>query len=231
MLDILKSDITAIQLNRDFRYCSIFNIYNYCTNNNTTNALELYLNTNLTTVLPHPSDHMFWFSDFNRHHPLWEEDKNHWLFNNNNLITPLLDLINEYEMVLTLPPGIPTYKTATGNWMRLDNVLHSNNQSNPIITCNVKLSMYPPCTDHLLIITELNLSVTQATSSHTCNLHQANFALINDKLQDKIDLIGPVKRLHRKEEINTSVNNLVQAIRDIINKVVRPSKPSPYVKR
>ena len=76
MLDIPNSDITAIQLKGEFGHCTIFNIYNDCTNNDTTDALKLYLDTNLLIALPHPLDHMFWFGDFNRHCPLWEEDKN-----------------------------------------------------------------------------------------------------------------------------------------------------------
>ena len=52
---------------------------------------------------------------------------------------------------------ISTYETASSNWMRMDNVWWSNNPLNPIITCNIKPSLCPPCTDHLPIITELNL--------------------------------------------------------------------------
>ena len=107
-LDIPNNDITAIQLKGEFGHCTLFNVYNDCTNNCSTDALKLYLDTNPNKVLPHPLDHMFWCGNFNRHHPLWEEDKNCRLFNNNNLINPLLDLINEHEMVLALPPGIST---------------------------------------------------------------------------------------------------------------------------
>lgn len=155
-LDIPNSNITTIQLKGDFEHCTLFNVYNNCTNNHTTDAHKLYLDANLNEVLPHPSNHMFWCSNFIRHHPLWEEDKNCLLFNNDNLINPLLDLINEHEMVLVLPQGIPTYKTASGNWMRPDNIWQSSNPLNPIITCNVKPSL---CTDHLPIITELDLSI------------------------------------------------------------------------
>ena len=54
---------------------------------------------------------MLWFGNFNRHHPLWEEDKNRRLFSPPHLIDPLIDTIQEFDMILALPPGIPTYKS------------------------------------------------------------------------------------------------------------------------
>ena len=44
---------------------------------------------------------------------------------------------------MALPSGIPTLETALGNWTRPDNVWHSNNPSNPIISCNTKPSIRP----------------------------------------------------------------------------------------
>lgn len=76
ILDIPHSDITALSLKGDFSHCSIFNIYNSCTDNDTIDTLNNYLTNNARTALPTPSDHMFWFGDFNRHHPLWESDDN-----------------------------------------------------------------------------------------------------------------------------------------------------------
>ena len=75
-LKIHHSDITAICLKGVFGHCTIFNIYNNCTNNSTTDALHTYLRSNMATALPTPTDHMLWLRDFNRHHPLWEEDRN-----------------------------------------------------------------------------------------------------------------------------------------------------------
>ena len=159
-LNIQHSDITVIHLKGDFRHCSIFNIYNNCDDNSTTNSLHAYLTANPTLALPSPTDHMLWLSDFNRHHLLWEEDRNHRLYNLAALIDPLMDLISNYDMLLTLPLGIPTYETTNGNWTRPDSTWQLNNPINPIILCNVNPSLCPPCTDHLPIITELNLEIS-----------------------------------------------------------------------
>ena len=42
-LDIPHSDISVIRLSGDFGSCSIFNIYNDCTNNNTIHTLKTFL--------------------------------------------------------------------------------------------------------------------------------------------------------------------------------------------
>ena len=76
-LNIPDSNISAICLKGDFGHCSIFNIYNDCNYNSTTDMLRLFLDTNPVEALPHSTDHMFWMANFNRHHPLWEEDRNH----------------------------------------------------------------------------------------------------------------------------------------------------------
>ena len=121
-LNIQHSDITTIHLKGNFGFCSIFNIYNNCNNNSTTNSLHAFLNVNPASALSSPTDHMLWLGDFNRHHPLWEEDKNCRLFNPLALIDPLIDLISKYDMILTLPLGIPTYETANRNWTRPDSI-------------------------------------------------------------------------------------------------------------
>ena len=109
-LPMPHSDITAIHLKGELGYCSIFNKYNDCTNNSTIDALHTYLPNNLASILPSSTDHILWLSDFNRDHLLWEEDKNRRLFNPPQLINPLINIIQVYNMDLALPQGIPTYK-------------------------------------------------------------------------------------------------------------------------
>ena len=178
-LTIHHSDIMAIHLKGGFGHCSIFNIYNDCKNNHSTDALHTYLRMNLASALPLPTDHMFLIGNFNKHHLLWEEDRNCRLFNLPWLIDPLINIIQEYDMVLALPSGIPTYEMVLRNWTRPNNIWHSNNPSNPIIICNVKPSICPPCADHLPIITSLDLAITQAVTFPSWNIHWANFISIN----------------------------------------------------
>ena len=68
--DIPSGDITTIHLRGDFSCCTIFNIYNDCTNNNTIRSLNNYLATHAHTLTPEPTNHMIWCGDFNCCHPL-----------------------------------------------------------------------------------------------------------------------------------------------------------------
>jgi len=71
-------------------------------------CLDNFSNTNPTMVRPTATDHMIWLGDFNRHHPMWEEDDNSHLFEPENYISPFLDLSYENDMLLA---GILTYQT------------------------------------------------------------------------------------------------------------------------
>ena len=231
VLNIPHSNISALHLRGDFGACSIFNIYNNSNDNSTIDALRTYLESNPTEALLRSTDHMLWIGDFNRHHPLWEEDRNRRLFNGESSISLLLDLLNAHNMLLSLPPGIPTYETTNGNWTRPDNVWRSNNLVGPIVSCNIKPSLRPPHADHLPIITELDLALRRVNPPPTCNMREANFNTINNKLHNKLITLGPAKQLHCKEDISPAVDSLVKAITEAVNETTPPSKPSPYTKR
>ena len=230
-LDIPCSDIMAVRLKGDFSYCSIFNIYNDCTNNNTTTALQNYLSTHSSEALPSPTDHMLWLGDFNQHHPLWETNDNRHLYNSADMINPLIDLITEHNMVIALPPEIPTYETVTSNWTHPDNVWRNDNPNDPITICDVDPAIRPPQADHLPIITVLDLPILRASTFPTCNMCEANFETINEKLQALLANRGPAQRIWSKEELEMAVNALVETIQEVLDQEVSTTKPSPFTKR
>ncbi|KAF8218530.1 hypothetical protein L208DRAFT_1004554, partial [Tricholoma matsutake] len=121
-LDIHCNNITAVHFSGEFGSISIFNIYNDCTYNNVLLLLHSFLTTSFPLARPTPHDQMLWISNFNRHHSLWELETNRRLNSTRQTIDPLLDLLHDFDMVLTLPLGIPTLEMATGNWTRPDNV-------------------------------------------------------------------------------------------------------------
>lgn len=55
---------------------------------------------------------MIWLEDFNRHHPLWDNDSNHRLFTSEALARAeiLVDLVTEWDMHMALPKDICTLK-------------------------------------------------------------------------------------------------------------------------
>ena len=44
------------------------------------------------------------------------------LFDTEDNIAPLINLLYKYDMVLALPKGIPTLQTSAGNWTRPDDM-------------------------------------------------------------------------------------------------------------
>ena len=104
-LDIPNTnDITAIQLKNAIRVISIFNIYNDCTHSRNENILNSFLINNRNNLLASKRYHMIWAGDFNRHHPMWDND------NDIHLFTPqatgqaenLIELIANHDLHMAL---------------------------------------------------------------------------------------------------------------------------------
>ena len=82
---------------------------------------------------------MLWCSNFNRHHPLWDEDQNHHLFTASALQAAdrLLEKITDHNMVMVLPKDIPTLEAkSTKNWTWPHNVFCSTNTEECIVLCD-----------------------------------------------------------------------------------------------
>ena len=161
----MHSDVTAVRFMGDHSSLSLFNIYNKITNNDTISCLDSFLDRHKQLVRPSITDSVVWLGDFNRHHPLWEDDSNKRLFESTEYITPLLNLLYKNEMLLVLPKCIPTYQTAVGNWTRPDKVWRSSSPDNLISRCKVVPAMRLPMADHLPIVTELALPLPSSRSA------------------------------------------------------------------
>ena len=174
ILPLMHSNITAVRFKGTNGFLLIFNIYNEITNNDTLTCLDLFLDLNAPLVQPTNSDGVLWIGDFNCHHPMWEEDSNEHLFEPEEYISPLIDLLYKNDMLLALPKGIPTLQTPTGNWTRPDNVWRNNTPDNPIVCCDTVPAICPPLADHMPIITILDLPLPRSSAATTLNFRAAN---------------------------------------------------------
>ena len=147
----------------------MFNFYNEITNSDTLKALDLFYEHNKRLICPTNSNSILWLGDFNQHHPMWEDDSNECLFEPEEFIAPLINLLYKCHMVLVLPKGIPTLQTPAGNWTRPNNVWHSNTPEDPIQQCDTVPAIYPPLVDHLPVITILDLPLPRSFSLPTLN--------------------------------------------------------------
>ena len=93
IIPVMHSDVTAVRFKGEHGFLSLFNIYNEITNNDTISYLDSFLDHHKHIVRPSGSDNVVWLGDFNRHHPIWEDDSNERLFEPTEFISPLLDLL------------------------------------------------------------------------------------------------------------------------------------------
>src|SRR6266481_4386627 len=157
-----SNNVTVLQFSLPPGCLTIFNIYNDCTHSDTLSKLHQYLDQHSADLLASEVDHMIWCSNFNRHHPLWDEEHNKHLFmaSASVAVQLLLSLLEEHNMIMLLPKGIPTLQLmATGNWTRVDNVFATANMEGLVVICDTAPGQRGPSTDHVPVLTTLELSV------------------------------------------------------------------------
>ena len=157
--------------------------------------LDSYLDRNAQLVRPSRQDSVVWLGDFNRHHPIWEDDANERLFETEEYIAPLIELLYKNKMLLTLPKGIPTFQLAAGSWTRPDNVWHCNTPDDPIARCDVISAIRPPLADHLPVITILDPPPPRVDEPHTLDFRQANWIKVNENLAQRLEAELPAERI------------------------------------
>ena len=134
----------------------IFNIYNNCTHLDTIHHLDQYINTERCNIIQLNTDTMLWCRDFNCHHPMWDEERNHHLFTTAATMEAekLITLIADYNMAMTLPKHLTTLQSmSTKNWTRVDNVFCTDNVVDSIVRCDTNPSMCGPGTGHIPVLT------------------------------------------------------------------------------
>jgi len=188
-------DVVIIQLETSGGQCTVVNIYNDNTHNETVDALERFLNDNIQELQPAEGDHMLWLGDFNRHHPLWDEDHNSHLFMAAALEASgkLLELVTDYSMVQILPKDVPTLQSSsTQSWTRPDNVFCTEHTSGYLVSCNTAPEKQGPKTDHLPILTILEMSTTASDESPSWNYRSVDWEKFHSSLKDSLtELAGP----------------------------------------
>ena len=88
----------------------IFNIYVNCTHSEALVTLGQAIHNNRCHILGCPTDHIIWCGDFNKHHVMWDEERNHHLFTASALLATneLISYVAEFNLVMALPQGLPT---------------------------------------------------------------------------------------------------------------------------
>jgi len=233
-LKIQSSDITAIRITTNARTVLIFNVYNDNNHNQSIKTLANEWEQHEAEWSQLPATEIIVLGDFNRHHCTWETRHNDHLTSPDRLLNPLLDLIVNMRLEMALPHDTPTLEARnTGNWTRPDNVWRNSDSPSPFIACDVDPSLRPGLTDHLPIISVIDLTYIPSKQVERFNFKNVDWDNYNATLERHLMeltamLANPLDTMEKTER---ATNLLFEAISDTTREVVPPIKITPHTKR
>lgn len=133
-----SSNVVAVTATTEAGQLDIYNIYLDCTHSQALTPLTETISTWERAALRETPKHLMLVGNFNRHHPLWDEDWNHHLFTTSNLqaAQKIIDIQERLDRTQALPKGIPTLAASnSGNYTRPDNTFISAVLTQMISTC------------------------------------------------------------------------------------------------
>ena len=167
------------------------------------------------SVLASESDHMMWCRDFNRHHPLWDEERNgHLLIAGVSAAAQLLiALLEDFNMVILLPEGIPMLQSmVTKNLTRVDNVFAMYNTEHLVVACDTDLRQWGPDTNHVPVLTTLDLVILAAAATSHRNFRATDWPKFHQTLTDQLDNIPGPCALLNEAQFQGAVGDLMTAL-------------------
>ena len=206
-LDIHDGDISAILIRGSWGRIAIFNAYIDCTHDRgieeLARATRAYEDDN--NRAPGTPTHTLWIGDFNRHHPHWDRPMDNRLFTPEALHSAekLISTVAEAGLDLALPPQIPTHKhNVTKKWSRLDQVFLSEHSMDTLISCDALRHTPGICTDHLPILTTLNMAVTHAPTKTIENFREVDWEKFRAELGRSLAQLGLPEPIRNKASLN-----------------------------
>jgi hypothetical protein len=216
-IDFPSSDVTAVQLTGAWGKLSIFNIYNDCEHNDTIMALSKFQreHVNILERMEQGSAHVIWLGDFNRHHPHWDDHNDTHLFTKDAIKAAeiLIEAMAKAGLELVLPRGIPTHiHNASKQWTRLDQVFISKQSTELITVCDTMTSDRGIKTNHLPILTKLNLATSISEESAMRNFRDVDWETFNKVLGGLLSAAGPVVTINTQLQLNSTCDKLTKAL-------------------
>ena len=175
-----------------------------------------------------------WLGDFNRHHTLWDEERNAHLFTKMALeaTQPLLDMISRYDMQMALLKDIPTLEAcATKNFMRVDNVFCSAELYDRFKSCNTFPHWRLQKTDHMPIISILKIELERIVQVEKYNFKLTDWEEFRKTLANKLADVQDMEELTLIEAFEEQIQQVDRAIKTAIKEHILVIKPSLYMKR
>jgi hypothetical protein len=178
-----------------------------------------------------------WLGDFNRHHPLWDNDDQEQLFTNRALqdANHLIQAAMHAEMLMALPKGINTYQTPHRTWTRPDNVWVTTDLIDLVVRCNIAPEMRPVNADHLPILMELDVGVDRSQVVESYAWTKVDPDTYRDALREAFTAkVGPApERIETVEQlvrICLLIDEAIQSVTENPN-IVPKVRISPFTRR
>lgn len=141
-------------------------------------------------------------------------------------------IMADYGLSQALPKDKPTLQScSTKNWTRPDNVCCTDHTLNSFIVCDTAPRLRAPKTDHVPILSILEMEIPHTTTTVTNNYREVDWEKFNESLATHLQLIPPPAELTNREEFQTVAQNLFKTLEEVINEQVPKSKPNPHAKR
>ena len=235
-LDFPSGDVTVIQITGAWGKLTLFNIYNDGMHGNTIRLLTKYHRDNRANIesTTNGNAHTLWVGDFNRHHPYWDDPGDDRLFTREATLAAelLIDAVADTGLELALPQGLPTHcHSATKRWSRLDQVFISEHSVSMITSCNTLPDHRGINTDHLPILTELNLAMDTLEVDPIPNFREVDWDKFRKTLDGHLEAIKREAAITNQRQLDTRCANLTKAIQATIRDQVPTTEVTPRSKR
>ncbi|KAG2115043.1 hypothetical protein DEU56DRAFT_690882, partial [Suillus clintonianus] len=133
---------------------------------------------------------------------------------------------------MALPKDKPTLQsTSSGNWTRPDNVFCTAHTLDSFSTCNTAPRRRPPCTDHVPILSTLDLKIPRSSTSTSFNFRDVDWDTFRGCLIRNLANYPDPQVLTTEVQFQEAATNLSTALKLTIEEKVPKSKPSPHAKR
>ena len=212
------NDVTTIQMAGEYGQLTIINIYNDCTHSRTLWAVCKFIHANHNKVLSRLDDHLIWAGDFNRHHPLWDNELDDRLFTLRALEDAgmLIEILANLNLKMALLKGQPTLEhLVTKNFLCPDNVWCTEDAFDLIIHCfdliihcEVDPSLRPLATDHFPIATYIDLPQEHMMLKTSYNFRTVDWEDFQENLASWLLKIPPPQPLTTNQQFQQAAEDL-----------------------
>ena len=220
-------DVTGIRLKIDRHTLIIVNVYNDCNNNDSINKVSNFLSNKFPSQHIPDDTHVILASDFNRHHPLWEDKHNVHLTSSRATLHPILKIVDDYGFRMALPPRILTLQAlATGNWTHPDNVWCTGHSTDLFTKCDTDPGLRGPTTDHLPILSMLDFPLLRTPPKPSRNFRATDWTEFNETLKTLLRCYPAPTFIKSKRQFRTALDAINTSISPLTWRSQLPN-PSP----